>query len=49
MFDSLLQKLESFIGNKFVAYADDLLISIEGNSRREIEKKSQKVVNLMLE
>lgn len=45
MFDGLLKKLESLIGNKFVAYADDLVVVIEGNSRRELETEGQRVTN----
>ena len=45
MFDDLLRSLEESIGNKFVAYADDLLVVIEGDSRLKLEIEGQRVVN----
>ena len=41
MFDNLLRLLKSSVGNNFDTYADDLLVVIEGDSRRELEIKSQ--------
>ena len=49
MFDDLLRSLEDSIGNKFVAYADDLLVVIEGDSRLKIEIEGQRLVNHILE
>lgn len=49
MFDNLLRKLQNYIGNKFAAYADDLLVNIEGKFRREVGAKSQRVVDQILE
>ena len=49
MFDDLLRSLEESIGNKFVAYADDLLVVIEGDSRLKLEVEGQRVVNNILE
>lgn len=48
MFDGLLRQLEALVGNSFVAYADDLLVLIEGDSRREVEKNGQVVVDKIL-
>ena len=49
MFDDLLRSLEKSIGNKFVAYADDLLVVVEGDSRLKLEVEGQRVVNHILE
>lgn len=50
MFDDLLKKLElTEHGNKFVAFADDLLVIVEGSSRNEVERNSQVVVDMILE
>ena len=45
MFDDLLRSLEASIGNNFVAYADDLLVHVEGDSRSELEKKGQEIAD----
>ena len=45
MFDDLLRSLEASIGNNFVAYADDLLVLVEGDSRNELEKKGQGIAD----
>ena len=45
MFDDLLRSLEASIGNNFVAYADDLLVLVEGDSRSELEKKGQGIAD----
>lgn len=47
MFDGLLNSLEEKIGNNYVAYAVDLVVIINGNSRKEIENKGQEVVNVI--
>ena len=49
MLDDLLRSLEESIGNKFVAYADDLLVVIEGDSRLKLDVEEQRVVNHILE
>jgi hypothetical protein len=49
MFDGLLRELENSIGDRFITYADDLMINIEGNSRREIEAEGQLVIDHILE
>lgn len=49
MFDGLLRVLEELVPNNFVAYADDLLVLVEGNSRREIEQRAQRVVDRIVE
>lgn len=45
MFDGLLRELEATIPGKFVAYADDLIVIVNGNSRRELEAKGQEIVD----
>ena len=45
MFDELLRMLEIQAKDRFIAYADDLVILVSGNSRREIEVKSQELVD----
>lgn len=47
MFDGLLETLESAIGQNFVAYADDLIVVVNGDSRREIESKGQHAVSII--
>lgn len=47
MFDKLLKLLDNTIGDNYVAYADDLVVLISGNSRREIEIEGQNVVSLI--
>ena len=47
MFDELLRILEDTVPDNFIAYADDLMVLIEANSRRELETKAQSVVNLI--
>lgn len=47
MFDGLLRVLERELGNKFVAYADDLVVVVSGNSRRDIEINGQRAVDLI--
>lgn len=49
MFHGLLRQLEQSVGNNFIAYADDLLVLIEGNTRREIEIKGQQVVDQIVD
>lgn len=47
MFDNLLKLLkESNI--IFAAYADDLVVIVDGNSRREIEIEGQRVVDIII-
>lgn len=48
-FNRLLKTLEIETNNKFVAYADDLLVVLEGNSREEIEKQGNHVVKIIQE
>lgn len=48
MFDSLLQILENTVRDRFTAYADDLVVVINGNSRKEIETESQRVINTII-
>ena len=45
MFNDLFRSLEESIANKFVAYADDLLVVIEGDSMIKLEVEEQRVVN----
>lgn len=45
MFDGLLRELENIAPNRFAAYADDLVVVISGNSRYELERKGQEVVD----
>lgn len=45
MFDGLLRLLEELVPDNFVAYADDLLVLVKGNSRAEIEQRGQHIVN----
>ena len=45
MFDELLRMLETQAKDRFIAYADDLVILVSGDSRREIETKSQELVD----
>lgn len=49
MFDGLLQRLEREQGQNFVAYADDLLIVIRGNSRKELEINGQRAVEIVVD
>lgn len=48
MFDGLLRLLERSTGSSFVAYADDLLVLVEGDSRREIELAGQRNVDTII-
>jgi len=43
MFYGLLRKLERVIPAQFVVYADDLIAIVNGNSRKEIEQRGQKI------
>jgi len=45
MFGGLLRRLEGVIPGQFVAYADDLIVVINGNSRKEIEQRRQRIVD----
>lgn len=49
MFDGLLRILEVETPDSFVAYADDLLVLVKGGSRREIEERGQRVVNVIVQ
>jgi len=49
MFDGLLRRLERVIPGQFVAYADDLIVVINGNSRKEIEQGGQRIVDEILD
>lgn len=49
MFDGLLKILETIVKDRFAAYADDLVVVVNGNSRREIEAEGQRVVNRITE
>ena len=44
MFDELQRMLETQAKDRFIAYADDLIL-VSGDSRREIEAKSQELVD----
>lgn len=48
-FDQLLKILEDLVGEKFVAYADDLIVLVEGDSREELERQGQRVVDRIME
>ena len=45
MFDGLLRELGELIPEQFVAYADDLIVIVSGNSRKELETAGQKIVD----
>ena len=45
MFDSLLRLLWPVIENNLAAYADDLLVVIEGDNRRGLEYEGQDIPN----
>lgn len=45
MFDDLLRVLENIAENRFAAYADDLIILVNGNSRRNIETEGHQIVD----
>jgi len=49
MFDELLRRLERVTPGQFAAYADDLIVVINGNSRREIEQREQEIVDDILD
>jgi len=49
MFDGLLKTLEETVQDRFAAYADDLVVVVSGNSRRELETEGQRVVNVITE
>ena len=49
MFDELLRILEAEVPDNFIAYADDLMVLVEANSRRELETKARCVVNNIVE
>lgn len=48
MFDSLLRKLEDLCPDRFIAYADDLLVLVCGESREELEIESQRIVDAIV-
>ena len=48
-FDLLLQMLNEILGVTFLAYADDLVVLIEAQTRNEITAKCQQVVNKVLD
>lgn len=45
--DPLLKKLEEEMGAQIAAYADDLIILVEGASRKELEVEGQKLVDVV--
>mgnify|MGYP004589933261 CR=1 FL=1 len=47
MMDDLLWKLDECVGCKCVAYADDLLLIVEGQSRVEVELKGTEWMNVV--
>ena len=47
IFDELLRILEDTVPDNFIACADDLMVLVEANSRRELETKAQSIVNLI--
>ena len=48
VFDEVLRILTHIVGeDNVVAYADDLLVLISGNTRKELEDRGQKVVNTL--
>ena len=49
MFGELLRILEAEVPDNLTAYADDLMVLVEANSRRELETKAQCVVNKIVE
>jgi len=49
MFDGLLRRLKHVILGQFVACADDLIVIINGNSRKEIEQRGQRIFNEILD
>lgn len=49
MFDSLLTDFEQQFPDSFIAYADDLLVLVKGESRREIEIEGQRVVDRIVQ
>lgn len=49
MFDELLKILENSIGDDFVAHADDLVVLVNGNSRRELETEGQRMIDLIMQ
>lgn len=48
MFDGLLRLLEDTIRDRFATYADDLVVVIDENSRKELETTSQQVANAIV-
>ena len=48
-FDLLLQMMNEILGVTFLAYADDLVVLIEAQTRNEISAKCQQVVNKVLD
>jgi len=49
MFDGLLRRLEHVIPGQFVTYADDLIVIVNGNSRKELEERGQRIVDEILD
>ncbi|CAK9834251.1 Retrovirus-related Pol polyprotein from type-1 retrotransposable element R1 (Fragment), partial [Anthophora retusa] len=47
MFDDLLRKLKSSVGDKFVAYADDLIVVVSADNRRQLEVEGQNVSDII--
>ena len=48
MFDEVLRILTHIVGeDNVVAYADDLLVLVSGNTRKELEDRAQEVVNTL--
>ena len=44
----LLRQLEDLVGQNFAAYADDLVVVVNGDSRAEIETEGQRVVDAIV-
>ena len=48
MFDEVLRIFTHIVGeDNVVAYADDLLVLVSGNTRKELEDRGQQVVNTL--
>lgn len=45
MFDTLLKFLDIEFPDEYVAYADDLVVLVKGDSRQEVERNGQRVVD----
>jgi len=49
MFAGLLSTLEETVQDRFAVYADDLVVVVNGNSRREFETEGQRAVKVITE